>query len=101
MNSDYQSVIRANQELHTVLAGSYDANEPHFRPENIAHVEGRLKELFADTSAKRMVDLGCGTGFVINIAKTSARPSARRRELCAPEASSMPTLSPTITFGRR
>ena len=69
MNSDYQSVIRANQELHTVLAGSYDSSEPHFRPENVAHVEGRLKELFAATSAKRMVDLGCGTGFVINIAK--------------------------------
>jgi ubiquinone/menaquinone biosynthesis C-methylase UbiE len=69
MNSDYQSVIRANQELHTVLAGSYDANEPHFRPENIAHVEGRLRELFAATSARRMVDLGCGTGFLINIAK--------------------------------
>ncbi len=69
MNSDYQSVIRANQELHTVLAGSYDATEPQFRPENVAHGEGRLKDLFAATSAKRLVDLGCGTGFVINIAK--------------------------------
>jgi ubiquinone/menaquinone biosynthesis C-methylase UbiE len=69
MNSEYQSVIRANQELHTVLAGSYDANEPHFRAENIAHVEGRLQALFSATSAKRMLDLGCGTGFLINIAK--------------------------------
>jgi ubiquinone/menaquinone biosynthesis C-methylase UbiE len=69
MNSGYQSVIRANQELHSVLAASYDASEPHFRPENVAHVEGRLKELFAATSAKRMLDLGCGTGFLINIAK--------------------------------
>ena len=62
-------MIRANQELHSVLAGSYDASEPHFRPENVAHVEGRLKELFAATSARRMLDLGCGTGFLINIAK--------------------------------
>jgi ubiquinone/menaquinone biosynthesis C-methylase UbiE len=69
MNSTYESVIRANQELHTVLASSYDANEPQFRPENVSHVERRLKELFAATSAKRMIDLGCGTGFLINIAK--------------------------------
>ena len=69
MSNDYESVIRANQELHTVLAASYDASEPQFRPENVTHVEGRLKELFAATSAKRMVDLGCGTGFLIKIAK--------------------------------
>jgi ubiquinone/menaquinone biosynthesis C-methylase UbiE len=69
MNSDYQSVIRANQELHTVLASSYDATEPQFRPENVAHVESRLKGIFDSTSAKRMLDLGCGTGFLINIAK--------------------------------
>ena len=69
MNEEYQAVIRANQELHSVLAASYDATEPHFRPENIAHVEFRLKQLFTATSANRMLDLGCGTGFLINIAK--------------------------------
>jgi ubiquinone/menaquinone biosynthesis C-methylase UbiE len=69
LKSDYQAVIRANQELHTVLAASYDATEPQFRPENVAHVEKRLLEIFRAASPKRMLDLGCGTGFLINIAK--------------------------------
>ena len=65
----YQDVIDANQEVHTALAGVYNSSEPHFRPENIAHVEGKLKRLFAGTEARRLLDLGCGTGFIINIAK--------------------------------
>ena len=69
LKSDYQAVIRANQELHTALAAAYDATEPQFRPENVAHVEKRLLDIFRATSAKRMLDLGCGTGFLINIAK--------------------------------
>ena len=69
LKSDYQAVIDANQELHTVLAASYDETEPQFRPENVARVERRLLEIFGATSAKRMLDLGCGTGFLINIAK--------------------------------
>jgi SAM-dependent methyltransferase len=69
MSSTYDSVLRANQQLHTVLAREYNASEPHFRPENVAHVEAKLKDLFIATKAKRMLDLGCGTGFLIDIAK--------------------------------
>ena len=69
MTTDYQAVIRANQSLHTALAASYDATEPQFRKENVAHVEKRLLEVFEAASATRMLDLGCGTGFLINIAK--------------------------------
>ena len=65
----YQAVIDANQKVHSVLAEAYNSTEPHFRAENIAHVEGILRPLFEDTKAKRMLDLGCGTGFLINIGK--------------------------------
>lgn len=69
MNSSYDSVVRANQELHSVLAHAYNATEPHFRAENVAHVEGKLQKIFSETHAQRMLDLGCGTGFLINIGK--------------------------------
>lgn len=69
MNSAYAAVVRANQELHSALANDYNYSEPHFRPENVAHVEQRLQAVFATTKAERMLDLGCGTGFLINIAK--------------------------------
>jgi SAM-dependent methyltransferase len=69
MNSTYEAVVRANQQLHSVLANDYNSSEPHFRPENVAHVEKRLRAIFAATNAGRMLDLGCGTGFLINIAK--------------------------------
>jgi ubiquinone/menaquinone biosynthesis C-methylase UbiE len=69
MNSTYEAVVRANQQLHSALANDYNSSEPHFRPENVAHVEKRLRAIFAATNAERMLDLGCGTGFLINIAK--------------------------------
>jgi SAM-dependent methyltransferase len=69
MNSTYAAVVRANQQLHSALANDYNSSEPHFRPENVAHVEKRLQAVFAATNAERMLDLGCGTGFLINIAK--------------------------------
>ena len=65
----YQEVIAANQKVHTALAGIYNASEPQFRPENVAHVESRLRPIFEETKAKRLLDLGCGTGFIIDIAK--------------------------------
>ena len=73
MDSDptrrYQDVVDANQKVHTALAAVYNATEPHFRQENIAHVERRLKGIARQTGAKKLLDLGCGTGFVIEIAK--------------------------------
>lgn len=65
----YQEVIDANQKVHTALADVYNSSEPHFRPENIAHVESRLKGIFRRTGARRLLDLGCGTGFIIDIAR--------------------------------
>ena len=68
-DSHYKKVISANQTLHTVLASSYNETEPHFRPENVAHVDRQLKKIANATNARRLLDLGCGTGFIINIAK--------------------------------
>lgn len=69
MDTNYQKVIEANIALHSKMSDDYSTCEPHFRAENIANVEGKLKPIFEQTNAKKMLDLGCGTGFVINIAK--------------------------------
>lgn len=68
-----QKVIDANIALHSKLAASYRSCEPHFRPENVARVERRLAGLVARTGNERLLDLGCGTGFMIDIAKRHVR----------------------------
>jgi ubiquinone/menaquinone biosynthesis C-methylase UbiE len=65
----YQDVIKANIELHTKLSEHYTTCEPHFRPENIKKVEGILAGIISSVKAERMLDLGCGTGFMISIGK--------------------------------
>ncbi len=67
--SNYENVVDANIAMHTRLAENYNTDEPHFRPENIKKVESRLVDIFNKTNAARLLDLGCGTGFIINIAK--------------------------------
>lgn len=64
-----EKVIKANIELHSRLADEYSTCEPHFRNENIEFVKSRLIPLIQEIKATSMLDLGCGTGFVINIAK--------------------------------
>jgi ubiquinone/menaquinone biosynthesis C-methylase UbiE len=69
MSDKYQDVIKANIAVHSKLAPFYEKTEPHFRAENVAIVDRRVKEIVEGTNAKRLLDLGCGTGFMINIAK--------------------------------
>lgn len=64
----YKKVIDANILLHSKVADEYHT-EPHFRPENVQNVETKLLEIFRQTNATSLLDLGCGTGFIINIAK--------------------------------
>lgn len=64
-----QKVIDANVAVHTRLAEHYQSCEPHFRPENVAKVETIIAGLVAQTRARSALDLGCGTGFVIQILK--------------------------------
>jgi ubiquinone/menaquinone biosynthesis C-methylase UbiE len=65
----YKKVLEANIEVHTALAHEYNGCQPHYRPENVNYVESKLQSVVEQTSAKRLLDLGCGTGFMIDIAK--------------------------------
>jgi ubiquinone/menaquinone biosynthesis C-methylase UbiE len=69
MSDKYQDVIKANIAVHSKLASFYEKTEPHFRPENVAIVDARVKQAVAATNATKLLDLGCGTGFMINVAK--------------------------------
>ncbi len=69
MTTDYQEVIKANIALHSRLAADYNTCEPQFRSENIDRTENILKELITQNKVDSILDLGCGTGFVIDIVK--------------------------------
>ncbi|MCD6578927.1 class I SAM-dependent methyltransferase [bacterium] len=61
-------VLRANIDLHSVLANTYDTEQPHYRPENRALVSAKLAELADSAGNDLLIDFGCGTGFVIQLA---------------------------------
>lgn len=69
MSDRYNEVIQANIAVHSKVASLYAKTEPHFRPENLAIVDAVLARLIAETSATSLLDLGCGTGFIINLAR--------------------------------
>lgn len=64
-----EEVLKANIEVHTKLADLYNLKEPTYKPENIRRVRGILRALKKATWGHSLVDLGCGTGFIIDIAK--------------------------------
>lgn len=64
-----KKVIQANIEYHKALAPTYDERQPHYLPENQARVESIIKDLAIKSGGGSLLDLGCGTGFLINIAK--------------------------------
>ncbi len=66
---EIQDVIQANIELHSKMSGDYNTCEPQYRPENLNRVEDALKEAIDQCGAKKMLDLGCGTGFLIDMGK--------------------------------
>jgi ubiquinone/menaquinone biosynthesis C-methylase UbiE len=69
MKTKIEEAISANIAVHSVMAKDYNTIEPHFRPENIRRVENIIKNLAASHPLEKALDLGCGTGFMINILK--------------------------------
>jgi ubiquinone/menaquinone biosynthesis C-methylase UbiE len=58
---------RANIEYHTLLAPQYE-QQPFFQEANRKRVRAQLRELAKNTSCKRLLDIGCGTGLILDLA---------------------------------
>lgn len=69
MKTKIEEAIIANIAVHSAMANDYNTIEPHFRPESIKRVEDIVQNLIATHPIENALDLGCGTGFMINILK--------------------------------
>lgn len=63
-----KKIIDANVIYHSKLAETYDETQPHFKKENVKQVKSRLKKLSELTEGKSLLDIGCGTGFILELA---------------------------------
>jgi SAM-dependent methyltransferase len=62
-------VKAANVDYHRKLADVYESLQPHFTKENANRVRFILQDAANVAGHKRFLDIGCGTGFLSNIAK--------------------------------
>ena len=65
----HNEVIAANIEVHNELVkkGEYQKS-PHFLEENKKKVRIKLEKIISNLSSKnKMIDFGCGTGFIIQL----------------------------------
>jgi ubiquinone/menaquinone biosynthesis C-methylase UbiE len=69
MGNKIEEAISANIAVHSAMADDYNKIEPHFRPESIKRVEDIIADLVSKAPIDKALDLGCGTGFMINILK--------------------------------
>lgn len=68
-NKQHDDVVNANVAVHSAMAATYNEREPHFRPENQQKVRAVLEQVSRQVNRGRLIDFGCGTGFIINLAK--------------------------------
>lgn len=73
MSNKIKEAIEANIAVHSAMANDYNTIEPHFRPESIQRVDDIIQELHQTSPINKVLDLGCGTGFMINIVKKYAQ----------------------------
>lgn len=73
MDNKIKEAIEANIAVHSAMADEYNKVEPHFRPESILRVDNIIKEIHTEHPIEKVLDLGCGTGFMINIVKKYAK----------------------------
>lgn len=73
MEDQIKKAIDANILVHSTMADEYDNKEPHFRPESIQRVKDILDIIYEKNKFETALDLGCGTGFMINILKAKAK----------------------------
>ena len=69
----YQEAIDANIAVHSAMAEEYNTAEPHFREESVQRVEGIVAEIAEKKSIDKVLDLGCCTGFMINILRSRSK----------------------------
>ena len=69
VNSYYDQSIRANIEVHSAMAEQYNKVEPHYRSESVNRVKSIIEQIIPLIKSENALDLGCGTGFMINILK--------------------------------
>jgi ubiquinone/menaquinone biosynthesis C-methylase UbiE len=69
MKNEYSAaeILAANLKIYELTAKDYDAEQPHFSPENKELFSSKLKMLSETAGNSVLVDLGCGTGFVTEL----------------------------------
>ncbi len=69
MSKIKKEIERSNIVYHTKLSKRYDQTQPYFSKDNTDQVAARLKHLSATSGNDAILDLGCGTGFMLVLAK--------------------------------